>query len=257
MESASSNLEYVGLKRSVYREYSRSYDEDRKQFVAAGSLHSRIEWALEPLGPNQRLLDLGCGSGELLQRAVTRTQGSIAAVGLDLTPEMLGLAKDRIGSSIDLVEGNVLDGLPFRDESFHVVTSLNLVQELPFPAVAPLLAEVHRVLKPGGYFRAAIPCMSQNNPASAAFRDMAIWRGGMDFPFPGSLESIFENTPCFTGVETSLHPSPAMSTAAQGKTRFKFFTSILEAVRNNGLDPDDVSQSVFFFSGKRHIGILV
>ena len=251
MESASNNLEYVELKRSVYREYSRSYDEDRKQFVTSGSLNSRIEWALEPLGSKQRLLDLGCGSGELLQRAVMRTQGGVTAVGLDLTPEMLALAKDRVGPDVDLVECNVLDGLPLRDESFHVVTSLNLVQELPSSATAPLLAEVSRVLKPGGYFRVAIPCMSENNPASSAFRDMAIRRGGMDFPLPESLERIFENTSCFTGVETSLHPSPAMSAAAQGKTRFKFFTSILEEVRNNGLDPNDVSQSVFFFSGKR------
>ena len=257
MESASSDLEYVGLKRSIYREYSRSYDEDRKRFVTAGSLNSRIEWALETIGENQRLLDLGCGSGELLQRAVTHTQDSITAVGLDLTPEMLALANDRIGSRVDLVEANVLDGLPFGDESFHLATSLNLVQELPSSAIAPLLAEVGRVLKPGGYFRAAIPCMSRNNPASAAFRDMAIRRGGMDFPFRESLERIFENNPCFTDVETSLHPSPAMSAAAQGKTRFRFFASILEEVRNNGLDLDDVSQSVFFFSGKRHNVTLV
>ena len=67
--STINNAEYVELKQSIYREYSRSYDEDRQRFVSAESLLQRIRWALEPLDPGQRLLDLGCGSGELLLEA--------------------------------------------------------------------------------------------------------------------------------------------------------------------------------------------
>ena len=42
---------YVELKRSIYREYSRSYDEDRDQFVSGAALDQRIDWALEALRP--------------------------------------------------------------------------------------------------------------------------------------------------------------------------------------------------------------
>ena len=51
------NTEYVNLKRSVYREYSRSYDEDRQRFVSADALSRRIEWALQPLKPGAAMLD--------------------------------------------------------------------------------------------------------------------------------------------------------------------------------------------------------
>ncbi len=74
MGSAAS-AEYLELKRSIYREYSRSYDEDRQRFVSGAALARRIDWALEPLKPGQHLLDLGCGSGELLLAALGHTLG--------------------------------------------------------------------------------------------------------------------------------------------------------------------------------------
>ena len=148
--STINSAEYVELKQAIYREYSRSYDEDRQRFVSAESLLRRIRWALEPLSPGQRLLDLGCGSGELLLEAHRQTGGVGVLAGLDLSPEMLSLARVRADSVASLVQGNSLDGLPFQDGSFHLVTSLNLLQELPRFAIQPLLEQVRKVLKPGG-----------------------------------------------------------------------------------------------------------
>ena len=133
---------YAALKRSVYREYSRSYDEDRDRFV----------------------------SGQLLRQVADRTQGKGVLVGLDLTPDMLRLARLELGGRVNLVEGNAATGLPFKEKSFDVVTSLNLVQELPTDAVTPLFDGVYRILRPGGVFRAVIPCMADKNPAADMFR---------------------------------------------------------------------------------------
>ena len=135
-------VNYAALKRSVYREYSRSYDEDRDRFV----------------------------SGQLLRQVADRTQGKGVLVGLDLTPDMLRLARLELGGRVNLVEGNAATGLPFREKSFDVVTSLNLVQELPTDAVTPLFDGVYRILRPGGVFRAVIPCMADKNPAADMFR---------------------------------------------------------------------------------------
>ena len=44
--STINSAEYVELKQAIYREYSRSYDEDRQRFVSAESLLRRIQWAL-------------------------------------------------------------------------------------------------------------------------------------------------------------------------------------------------------------------
>ena len=121
---AAGNIGYVDLKRSIYREYSRSYDEDRRRFASGGALAQRIDWALEGMDPGQRLLDLGCGSGELLSDAAARAGGDGLLVGMDLTPEMLALARRRIGRSAGLLpgllQGNVLNGLPFGDRLQHI-----------------------------------------------------------------------------------------------------------------------------------------
>ena len=251
--STINSAEYVELKQAIYREYSRSYDEDRQRFVSAESLLRRIQWALEPLSPGQRLLDLGCGSGELLLEAHRQIGGVGVLAGLDLSPEMLSLARVRADSVASLVQGNSLDGLPFQDGSFHLVTSLNLLQELPRLAIQPLLEQVRKVLKPGGYFRAVIPCMADRSPASQAFQKLARDNGAMEFWWPEELEALLTNIPGFTQQEFRVTASTAASAAAGGKTRFKFFTGLAEEVRRRGLDPNQVKQGVLFFSTRRGI----
>ena len=249
--SSLTSTKYVELKRSIYREYSRSYDVDRRQFAGAGALGARITWALEPLRPGHSVLDLGCGSGALLLDALQNRGGEGARVGMDLTPEMLDLAGDRLGRAAGLIQANALDGLPFRDSSFHLVTSLNLIQELPASAIPPLLAEVFRVLRPGGAFRAVIPCMVEDNAACQAFRELACLRGAMEFYPAEELEQLLGGIPNFDHLEFHVAPSPAASAAATGKTRFKLFTGIIDEIRDRGLEPRQVKQGVLFFAAQR------
>lgn len=250
--SSGATKEYVDLKRAIYREYSGSYDEDRKRFVSSDALLGRIDWALEPLMPGQRLLDLGCGSGDLLGHAAKLISGDGDLVGMDLTAEMVSLAKNKTRSGrTSLVEGNVVDGLPFRTASFHLVTGLNLIQELPASALPPLLAEVERVLIPRGEFRAVIPCMAEDNPASVAFAQLAKEQGAMAFLYVDELKHILENIPQFKNKRFDFLPSLAAAAAAQGTTRFDFFTKLQQQVKDMGLDPAQVRQGVVFFSGSR------
>jgi len=246
------DTEYVQLKQAVYREYSRSYDEDRKRFVGGRGLAQRVEWALEPLTREARLLDLGCGSGDVISRALEIHPSLPAPVGLDLTPEMLALARIRLTDSGGLVQANAqassAAGLPLQDGKFNLITSLNLIQELPRASIPGLLAEVHRVLKPGGRFRAVIPCMVGKNPSSIAFRRLALERGAMDFLFPGDLEDLLNRETGLTDRRFQLGPSSA---AASGETRFRLFAEIMDGIRNQGHDPDEVTQGVVFFSAQR------
>jgi ubiquinone/menaquinone biosynthesis C-methylase UbiE len=251
MMNAKNSAEYVELKRSIYREYSRSYDEDRQRFVSPEALLQRIRWALEPLEPGDNLLDLGCGSGELLLEAHRKTGGAGVLAGLDLSPDMLSLARVRAGAVASLIQGNSLDGLPFSGGNIHLVTSLNLLQELPAKSIPSLLEQVHRVLRPGGCFRAVIPCMADRSPSSQAFQELAQERGAMRFWWPEELEALLANVPGFTQKEFRVAASTAASAAAKGKTSFKFFTGLVEEVRNQGLDPEQVEQSVLFFSARR------
>ena len=62
---------------------------------------------------------------------------------------------------------------------------------------------------------------------------------------------MLTNGPGLTQNEFQVAASTAASAAANGKTSFKFFTGLVEAVRNQVLDPDQVKQGVLFFSARR------
>ena len=96
----------------------------------------------------QRVLDVACGTGVVAVTAAIA--GRARVTGLDLTPELLEVAREnaRIGGcEIDFHEGDV-EKLPFGDGEFDVVLSQFGHMFAPRPAVA--IAEMLRVLKPGG-----------------------------------------------------------------------------------------------------------
>lgn len=94
------------------------------------------------VGSGTRVLDVGCGSGELL--GALRAAGAHAA-GLDPAPGMLRLAARRAPGAVVLGSS---DDLPFRGASFDVVTAVNAL-DLADDA-DEVLTEVTRVLVPGG-----------------------------------------------------------------------------------------------------------
>jgi len=101
------------------------------------------------IGPDDRVLDLACGTGDLLFAAADR--GRIV-VGVDITHRMLQLAQARARRSgvrdpLRLVTADML-ALPFGDRQFDVVTTGYGLRNVPDLRAA--LSEIHRVLAPGG-----------------------------------------------------------------------------------------------------------
>jgi ubiquinone/menaquinone biosynthesis methyltransferase len=100
---------------------------------------------LAAIGPNDRVLDLACGTGDLAARSAAL---GARVVGLDLTPKMLELAARRCtGARVHWCTGDI-GNLPIADGAFSVVTigyGLRNVPDLP-----AALKEIHRVLAPGG-----------------------------------------------------------------------------------------------------------
>jgi SAM-dependent methyltransferase len=94
-----------------------------------------------------RVLDVGCGTGVV---AVTAARLGARVTGLDLTPELLEVARTNgalAGVDIDWHEGDV-EQLPFEPETFDVVVSQFGHMFAPRPDVA--IGQMLRVLKPGG-----------------------------------------------------------------------------------------------------------
>ena len=95
--------------------------------------------------PDALVLDLGCGRGEWLELL---QKNAIAAMGVDLDTGMLA-ACQQINLKVQCQDA--LESLKqLQDGSASVVSAFHLVEHLPFDRVKDLVAECHRVLKPGG-----------------------------------------------------------------------------------------------------------
>jgi arsenite methyltransferase len=121
--------------------------------VAASYCGVGNPFSLGPMHPGEAVLDIGCGTGvdSLIAALLVGPSGSVT--GLDLVPEMLAKAREhgRLAGvqHVTFMEASA-EQLPFPDDSFNVVIS-NGVFNLIVDKVKAL-AEVFRVLKPGGRF---------------------------------------------------------------------------------------------------------
>ena len=105
------------------------------------------------LGPGDRVLDLGCGTGAL---AVELARRGCQVMGVDISPPMLTLAIRRVreadlGEQVELQELGAVDlDTAFEDRSFDAVVSTLVFSELSDDEIAYTLAECQRILRPGG-----------------------------------------------------------------------------------------------------------
>jgi SAM-dependent methyltransferase len=101
------------------------------------------------LGPEDELLDVGCGSGVLL---ADHARGVRFAAGIDASQIQVELARRRLSDRIAAGTAQIVLGdataLPWPDGRFSAVVSLNCLKFVPGPG--PALREMHRVLRPGG-----------------------------------------------------------------------------------------------------------
>jgi ubiquinone/menaquinone biosynthesis C-methylase UbiE len=122
-------------------------------------LEQALAECLPPSGAGRRALDVGCGTGHHLEMLAAR---GFEVAGIDGSAEMLAEAH-RVYPFAELQQANV-DRLPFPDRSFDLVICIEVLRYLP--SVEPCLAEMARVLRPGGLCVAtAAPAFSSNGYA--------------------------------------------------------------------------------------------
>lgn len=136
-------------------------------FEACTSPENRI--ILNSLGniEGKKILELGCGAGEA-SVYFAKKGGDVTAT--DLSAGMLrvvGKVADKHGVSVSMKQ-TASDRLDFADNSFDIVYAANLLHHVD---IASTLAEIERVLKPGGIFAAWDPLA--HNPLINVYRRMA------------------------------------------------------------------------------------
>jgi arsenite methyltransferase len=160
---------------------SALYDEASREEVpetsVMASLGCGVPTAVADLHPGEVVLDLGSGAGADVLISARRVGPTGSAIGLDMTDEMLELARVNAAEAgvenVEFVKG-YLEDMPLDDESIDVVISncvINLSGDKP-----QVIREAARVLRPGGRFAVSdvIADPDMDEPTRA---DMAAWTG--------------------------------------------------------------------------------
>jgi ubiquinone/menaquinone biosynthesis C-methylase UbiE len=133
-----------GPRRAFFDVWSRVYDLAPVQAAIYHPVHDAV---LDDLRshPAPRILDVGCGTGDLTARLRAQLQADLVA-GCDFSAGMLEQAAART-RAVHWLQSDAAR-LPFRDASFEAVVSTEAFHWFPDPDAA--LREFHRVLSPGG-----------------------------------------------------------------------------------------------------------
>jgi ubiquinone/menaquinone biosynthesis C-methylase UbiE len=131
------------MKKDSYKRFAKYYD------AVFGPLNSGLRGIglkMYPPREGMSVLDVGCGTGihlELYQKAGCKV------FGIDLSPGMIRVARDRLGEDANLFLGDA-SNMPYENDEFELVMMMTVLHEMPAGVRSAVINESKRVLKTDG-----------------------------------------------------------------------------------------------------------
>lgn len=174
-------------KQRFFDRWAPSYDRLLPS-IFYQAIHQRLLEYVELPAPCH-VLDLGCGTGRLLERLTTHCP-QLQGIGLDFSAEMLEESRRRHQSrpTLTFVQGNA-EALPFPAAQFDAV--FNTISFLHYPRPQQVLTEIARVLLPGGRYYLADFTVFKWQEASVP---LAISPDGIQFYSPQLREQMAQKS---------------------------------------------------------------
>ena len=152
-------------------------------------------------GAESIAMDFGCGPGRFTSALAELVNGE--AVGVDITSELLELAPKSSNVAYQCIE---IGALPFSNASFDVVWSCLVLGGIPDSHIEQSVAEIERVLRPGGLFFFVENTANLTNTDYWFFRDEHTYIQLAAFCNPrklGNYEDIGQTITIFSGRKSS------------------------------------------------------
>jgi arsenite methyltransferase len=211
--------------------YDSSEIAEVPEKAVAASLGCGNPTALAQLRPGETVLDLGSGGGIDVLLSAKRVGPTGKAYGLDMTDEMLALARENQEKSdvanVEFLKG-AIESIPLPDNSVDVIIS-NCVINLSGDKDR-VLAEAFRVLKPGGRFAVSDVVVRGDVPAEIR-KSMELWVGCI----AGALEEFAYRDKLFRAGFESIDIEP---------TRVYKSEEARDFLASAGLDPESVGPQI-------------
>lgn len=128
--------------------FSRRDDKTRFDFNRDLEVPAMLEMIGDSNG--KRVLDLGCGFGDHLVKLSKQKPEKL--IGVDLSSELIEIAKRQNIANCELKVGDISEKLNFADNSFDLVFSSLVIHYLSPEELSNMFLEVNRILKSGGEF---------------------------------------------------------------------------------------------------------
>ena len=120
--------------------------------VGVNGANSRMIIEMAKIQPEDKVLDVGCGTGDLTLTAKNYAGASGSVYGIDASPEGIDLARKKATSSRSeaVFKVGLIEKIPYPDAMFDLVISRLVIHHLPDDLKRRGFAEIFRVLKPNG-----------------------------------------------------------------------------------------------------------
>jgi len=166
---------HTGYRLAAILGYPQEWIESLPAGAVASMAGTGNPFTLGEIQPGERVVDCGSGAGAdaLIAARIVGPTGRV--IGIDMTPEMLAKARASASqaglTNVEFREG-ILEALPVETGWADIVISNGVLNLVPDKAAA--LAEIHRVLRPGGRLQAADIVLER--PVSASSKQaVSLW----------------------------------------------------------------------------------
>lgn len=201
---------------AIYDPLIRMMSLGNDQTIRAESIaHSGIR-------PGDSVLDAGCGTGDLTLKAKEREGEKGEVFGVDAAVQMIRAAKRKsakLGVDINW-SVEALEKMSFPDKRFNVVLASLVMHHLPGDLKEKALAEMYRVLKPGGRLF-VLEIESSESSLTSRFSNWIVHLHGGHTATKKSLQKLVPivEGAGFTDIETGAYRTSQLSslTASKGK----------------------------------------